>query len=146
MSDMPVNMSASGLPQTVLPADPPEIVHRLTQALGLDEARRRDAVASVVASSPRCLTGWANLGDMARDDIEAYACYRVGYHRGLDALRAHGWRGSGYVRWAEPTNQGFLRCLAGLARIAERIGETDEAERCRLFLMQLDPREGAHLL
>ena len=74
-----------------------------------------------------------------RDEIERYAAYRVGYHRGLDALRANGWRGSGYVRWSEPTNRGFLRSLAGLGEVAAAIGETDEAERCAQFLLQLDP-------
>jgi Protein of unknown function (DUF3151) len=54
-------------------------------------------------------------------------------------LRANGWRGSGYVRWSEPTNHGFLRSLRGLGEMAEAIGETDEAERCHLFLLQLDP-------
>jgi hypothetical protein len=63
----------------------------------------------------------------------------VGYHRGLDRLRASGWRGSGYVRWAHPTNRGFLRSLAGLERMAAAIGERDEQERCALFLRQLDP-------
>jgi len=59
--------------------------------------------------------------------------------RGLDRLRQGGWRGSGYVRWSHPTNRGFLRALAGLARTAREIGETDEEERCELFLRQLDP-------
>jgi hypothetical protein len=63
----------------------------------------------------------------------------VGYHRGLDALRANGWRGSGYVRWEAPSNRGFLRCLSGLAQMAAAIGETAEAERCELFCAQLDP-------
>ena len=71
--------------------------------------------------------------------MERYAAYRVGYHRGLDALRANGWRGSGYVRWAEPTNRGFLRALQGLSAMAAEIGEEDEAERCATFLLQLDP-------
>jgi Protein of unknown function (DUF3151) len=83
--------------------------------------------------------GWAELGDLARDRIEAYACYRVGYHRGLDTLRANGWRGSGYVRWDHEGNRGFLRALAGLGRTAAEIGEVDEAARCDEFLHQLDP-------
>ena len=76
----------------------------------------------------------------ARDDIEAYAAYRVGYHRGLDRLRQNGWRGSGYVRWAHEENRGFLRALAGLQRSAAAIGETDEDERCLHFLRQCDPQ------
>jgi hypothetical protein len=68
-----------------------------------------------------------------------YAFFRVGYHRGLDALRGAGWRGSGYVRGEHPTNQGFLRCLDGLRRSAAEIGETEEADRCAQFLGQLDP-------
>ena len=73
--------------------------------------------------------------------MESYACYRVGYHRGLDRLRANGWRGTGYVRWSSPENQGFLRSLQGLARVAAAIDEADEAERCAHFLAQCDPDE-----
>jgi hypothetical protein len=129
----PVNLSG-GIPETVLPEAPAEVVRRLAEA-GSDRA----AVAAVVADHPRLLAGWATLGDLAGDDVEAYACYRVGYHRGLDALRAAGWRGSGYVRWRHETNQGFLRSLDGLRAKAAAIGERDEEERCAQFLHQLDP-------
>src|SRR6185312_15628376 len=91
-------------PETVLP-DAPEVARaRLASAVEAPPARRRDAVADVVASFPSYLLAWAELGALARDDVEAYACYRVGYHRGLDALRGAGWRGSGYVRWSAPAN------------------------------------------
>jgi hypothetical protein len=93
----------------------------------------------VVADAPTSLEAWAALGDLGRDTVERYAAYRVGYHRGLDQLRANGWRGSGYVRWSHPENRGFLRALAGLAEQAAAIGEDDEAERCMQFLRQLDP-------
>jgi hypothetical protein len=138
MSDQPINMS-SGLPTTVLPAPDPVDAQRLAEALALPASERRAAVAAVVAASPRFLGGWSELGDLGRDTMERYAAYRVGYHRGLDTLRANGWRGSGYVRWAEPTNHGFLRSLRGLGAMAAEIGETDEAERITLFLLQLDP-------
>ena len=138
MSDQPINLS-SGLPSTVLPPPDPADAERLAAALERPDDDRRAAVADVVASSPRFLAAWAELGDLGRDTIESYAAYRVGYHRGLDALRANGWRGSGYVRWSEPTNHGFLRSLAGLGRTAAAIGEHDEAERCAQFLLQLDP-------
>jgi hypothetical protein len=135
----PVNLSSSGPPETVLPAEPAAARHALEQAAALPDSERRAAVAAVVAAHPRWSGAWAVLGDCARDDVEAYAAYRVGYHRGLDSLRANGWRGSGYVRWEHPSNQGFLRALAGLARQASAIGEDDEAERCELFLRQCDP-------
>lgn len=138
VSDQSINLS-SGLPSTVLPAPDPDDADRLTAALTTAVEDRRASVAEVVAASPRFLEAWAALGDLGRDPIERYAAYRVGYHRGLDALRANGWRGSGYVRWSEPTNRGFLRSLRGLAQMAEEIGENDEAERCRQFLLQLDP-------
>ena len=96
-------------------------------------------MAEFVAGHPRSLAGWAAQGDLGRDVIERYAAYRVGYHRGLDALRANGWRGSGYVRWEASGNQGFLRCLLGLHLTATEIGEDDEAARCAQFLLQLDP-------
>jgi hypothetical protein len=96
-------------------------------------------LARIVAANPRLSIIWAELGDVGRDPIESYAAYRVGYHRGLDALRANGWRGSGYVRWAHDGNRGFLRCLEGLMKRASEIGEQDEAQRCATFLAQLDP-------
>ena len=140
MSDRPVSLSTSGPPETVLPEEPAELRHALAQALGLTEpAAARTAVAAVVAAHPRSLSAWAALGPLARDDVERYAAFRVGYHRGLDTLRANGWRGSGYVRWHHPTNRSFLRCLEGLRAAAAAIDETDEAERCALFLQQLDP-------
>jgi len=130
---------SSGLPSTVLPAPDPADAERLAVAMEQPPERRRDAVAAVVAASPRFLDAWATIGDLGGDSIARYAYYRVGYHRGLDALRANGWRGSGFVRWSEPTNRGFLRSLRGLGEMAAAIGETDEAERCRTFLLQLDP-------
>ena len=138
MSDSPVGIG-SRPPETILDPPPPDALRRLNQALARDPDQRRAAVAEVVAAFPAFLLGWAELGDLARDDVEAYACFRVGYHRGLDALRAAGWRGSGYVRGRHPTNRGFLRCLDGLRRTATAIGETAEAERCATFLRQLDP-------
>ncbi len=135
----PVNLSTTGLPSTVLP--PPDAAqrHELLQAIGAPDEVRHARVSEVVASYPRSLDGWATLGDLGRNPIERYAAYRVGYHRGLDALRANGWRGSGYVRWSEPTNRGFLRSLRGLGQMAALIGEVDEAERIALFMAQLDP-------
>lgn len=134
-----VNLSASGPPETVLDPEPAEAIERLDAADDLSGEERRSAVAGVVADFPRCLIAWARLGELARDDVEAYAAFRVGYHRGLDRLRANGWRGTGYVRWTHPQNHGFLRSLDGLRAKAEAIGETDEAERCATFLRQLDP-------
>jgi len=130
---------SEGLPSTVLPELEPAIRQRLAEALAEPSSSRRDAVAAVVADHPRVLDAWAALGDVGRDAVERYSAYRIGYHRGLDALRASGWRGSGYVRWSAPSNQGFLRSLLGLQRMATVIGETDEAERCATFLAQLDP-------
>lgn len=138
VSDQPIQFS-TGIPTTVIPAPDPDDAARLEAALDRPESERRAAVADVVAASPRFLAAWAELGDLGRDTIERYAAYRVGYHRGLDTLRASGWRGSGYVRWAEPTNHGFLRSLRGLGEMAAAIGEDDEAERCAQFLLQLDP-------
>lgn len=140
MSDSsPVHLTPSGPPETVLDREPGDAVEALAAALATPAGARREAVSRVVARNPRFLDGWARLGELARDDVEAYACFRVGYHRGLDRLRQSGWRGSGYVRWEHETNQGFIRALQGLHAKAEAIGEHDEAERTALFIEQLDP-------
>ena len=137
MSDAPVNLSPAGPPETVLEPEPVEAQSALGEALaGADPV---SAVADVCSRWPRDLDAWATLGDLAPQPAFAYAAYRTGYHRGLDRLRASGWRGSGFVRWSHPTNRGFLRSLAGLQRVAGEIGEADEEERCALFLRQLDP-------
>jgi hypothetical protein len=139
MSDTPIRLSASGPPETVIMPEPPEAVAALAEALQAEPSLRREAVADVVARWPRFLDGWARLGQLGRDDMERYACFRVGYHRGLDTLRASGWRGSGYVRWRHESNRGFLRALDGLRQSAAAIGESDEEDRCRIFLHQCDP-------
>jgi Protein of unknown function (DUF3151) len=99
-------------------------------------------IAALAARHPRCLAGWASLGDQAlahQRAIEAYAFYRVGYHRGLDRIRQAGWRGSGTVPWSHEANRGFLRSLRGLGQAAAAIGEDDEAKRCAEFLARLAP-------
>ncbi len=134
-----IGFTPSGPPETVLAPEADDLTTGLAEALQLSGDARRDAISTLVAANPTFLAGWAALGDLGRDPIERYAAYRVGYHRGLDRLRQSGWRGSGYVRWSHETNRGFLSALAGLAEIAGLIGETDEHERCEIFLRQLDP-------
>ena len=125
----------------MLEPEPPEVRAALAAAAASDDAV--SAVGSVCSRWPLSLESWATLGEALESSgatpALAYAAFRTGYHRGLDRLRASGWRGSGYVRWVHPPNRGFLRALSGLQRVADRIGETGEAERCALFLVQLDP-------
>src|ERR687896_149954 len=102
----------------------------------LEAAGTDDEVAAVAGRYPTCLAAWATLGERALAEerpVDAYAYFRVGYHRGLDRLRKAGWRGSGRVPWSHPGNRGFLRALGGLGEAAAIIGETDEAKRCRDF-------------
>ncbi len=118
-------------PATLLPDDP----------AAADALSAADP-AEVAARFPTYSAAWAALSDRAFADgrvIESYAYARVGYHRGLDALRRNGWRGTGPVPWAHEPNRGFLRSLHALGRAADRIGEQDEADRCATFLRNCDP-------
>jgi hypothetical protein len=128
-----------GPPPTLLPADAP----------AADEALARgDDPAAVAASCPTHLAAWAALADgafAAGDAVASYAYARVGYHRGLDALRRNGWKGHGPVPWSHEPNRGFLRSLHALGRAAGAIGEADEAERCATFLADCDPSLAAGL-
>lgn len=108
----------------------------------LRDASTDDEVAGVAERYPTCLAAWAELGEHAEAagrTVEAYAYFRVGYHRGLDRIRQTGWRGSGRVPWTHEANRGFLRSLRGLGTTAGAIGEDDEAARCEQFLQQLAP-------
>lgn len=143
MSEQPIQMVSQGPPRTVLPAEPAPIRDAVQRVREAAVGEQRALAASIVAQNPRSLIAWCALGDVATDTVERYAAYRVGYHRGLDALRANGWRGSGFVRWADESNRGLLGCMRGLGAMAAAIGEDDEAERLALFVAQLDPQFGA---
>ena len=120
-----------GTPETLLPTDP-------AQALVDAGQPAKDVVRVYPASS----LAWAVLAEGALDegrDIDAYAYARVGYHRGLDALRGNGWHGHGPVPYFHVPNRGFLRALSALAKAAARIEDTDEAARCRDFLFDSSP-------
>ncbi len=130
---------AQGSSETVLPPAAADATDATAAAIAQPPDRRRAALSAVAERWPRHLDAWARLAEVATVAADRYAFARVGYHRGLDALRAAGWRGTGLVRWAHEENRGFLRSLDALRAAAAAIGETDEAERCRQFLHQLDP-------
>ncbi|OBJ69173.1 DUF3151 domain-containing protein [Mycobacterium sp. 1274756.6] len=113
-----------------------------------DRLAANEHPAIVAAAHPAASLVWAVLGEAALADdkvITAYAYARTGYHRGLDQLRRHGWRGHGPVPYEHEPNRGFLRCVAVLARAADTIGETDENQRCLDLLDDCDPQARAHL-
>jgi hypothetical protein len=118
-------------PGTELPVDP-----------GATALAAGDDPVDVAARVPTSSAAWAALADRAFTAghvVESYAYARVGYHRGLDALRRAGWKGFGPVPWAHEPNRGFLRSLHALGRAAAAIREDDEATRCREFLRDADP-------
>src|SRR5271165_857034 len=133
----------SAPPGTVLPQPPTAwsaaLAPAATALAAGDALGARRAAREAAQRFPAFLDAWATLAELTDDPVESYAYARVGYHRGLDALRAAGWRGTGYVRWRHEPNRGFLRSLDALALSAARLGEDGEAERCRLFGRQLDP-------
>jgi hypothetical protein len=133
MAGMEFQDLMAGPPPTHLPADP-----------AADQLAAGTPAFDVVRAHPESPIAWATLAEQAldaegTDDVTAYAYARVGYHRSLDLLRRNGWKGHGPVPWEHEPNQGFLRALAALARAADRIGETPEAQRCSDFLRDSSP-------
>jgi hypothetical protein len=127
-----------GPPDTLLPADPADAL--LADGTSADQ---------VVRSYPASSLAWAILAESALErgeDVAAYAYARTGYHRGLDALRRHGWKGHGSIPWDHEPNRGFLRALAALAKASESIGDQEEGDRCRHFLTDSSAEAAAHLL
>ncbi len=125
--------------ETVVPPVDAVLHDAYLAALTLDPAARKVALGEIVAGDPTFIEGWAALSVLGEEPIERYAYARVGYHRGLDALRGNGWGGSGMVRWSEATNRPFLTCLVRLREAARGIGETAEVDRIDAFLRDLDP-------
>ena len=92
MSEQPIQLSAGRLPETVIATYDEEAITALLQALAAPENEKKQRVAGVAATWPRYLDAWVALGQLSTEPIERYAYFRVGYHRGLDTLRASGWR------------------------------------------------------
>ena len=81
-----------GPPPTLLPDD---VAPREALAGGADPE-------AVVRDHPASSRAWAALADRAWDEarvVDTYAYARVGYHRGLDALRRNGSKGHGPIPW-----------------------------------------------
>jgi len=131
MTGMTFENLLGGPPPTMLPPDP-----------AAAELGSGSSAAQVARRHPASSLAWAELAEKAlaeNDDLAGYAFARVGYHRGLDALRRSGWKGHGLIPWAHEPNRGFLRCLIALTEASERIGDSDEAARCRQLLADSDP-------
>ena len=141
------SLPLSGVTETLLPDEPAAAVAALEEALNAhDEGPRHlgRRLRAIVTKHPAFLEGWAHLAAWAieeGDPVAAYAFARTGYHRGLDKIRRAGWKGQGPVPWHHEPNRGFLRSVHGLMRAAALIREMDEAERCRTFLLELDPAD-----
>lgn len=125
-----------GIPETRLEEEP-ELLDDLSHL-----PREKTALAAIVEKHPTSSLAWAEAAQREFLDgriLEAYAYSRVGYHRGLDALRKAGWRGQGPVPWEHEPNQGVLRAFWQLRRAADAIGETSEVERLTSLLRDADP-------
>ena len=133
------NLPLADRHETVLPPVADALRDAYRSALTLDAGARKVAIGELVAGEPTFIEGWAALATLGAEPIERYAYARVGYHRGLDALRANGWGGSGLVRWSQASNRPFLTCLVRLREAAREIGEAAEVTRIDTFLRDLDP-------
>ncbi len=101
-----------------------------------------EQAADLVRDFPQSSLVWALLAQQALQagkTIEGYAYARVGYHRGLDALRAAGWKGHGPIPFSHQPNRGFLQALYLLGVAATALGEETEAQRIEDFLKDADP-------
>ena len=130
------DLFGSEKPKTRLPE---ELASNITAD---DAGASIDALEKLVAADLKDSGAWAALAlrlvEM-EEPVKAYACARTGYHRGLDALRANGWRGTGPVPWDHEPNQGVLRAIGALVVTAKLLGEDEEVIRCLNLLHDCDP-------
>lgn len=109
---------------------------------GASAAQSRESLEAAVSENLKDSGAWAALAEVLLAEgqpVQAYACARTGYHRGLDALRGNGWRGTGPVPWNHEPNQGVLRAIGALVQTARALGEDDEVVRCLNLLHDCDP-------
>ena len=144
MPDTPVTLTPTGPPETVLDPEPADARRRARR-------RARRARADGTARRGRRRRGARGRGSSTRgpgsassprDDVEAYACFRVGVPPRArppapERLARLGLRAVGARR--EPRVPAGAR---GLRHVAGAIGEADEEQRCAEFLHQLDPGMG----
>ena len=138
MSESLIGRNLMEPPATLLPEEP-EVLARLAAG---------DLPEDVVPVAPESSLVWALMAEDAWSEgraVDSYAYARVGYHRGLDALRKAGWRGAGPIPYSHEPNRGFLRALFALGRAAASIGEIEEAERIAVFLRESDPEASAQI-
>ncbi|MGV0383269.1 DUF3151 domain-containing protein [Corynebacterium sp. 22_2729] len=105
-------------------------------------AQSRESLEAAVSANLKDSGAWAALAEVLLAEgqpVQAYACARTGYHRGLDALRGNGWRGTGPVPWDHVPNRGVLRAIGALVQTARALGEDDEVVRCLNLLHDCDP-------
>jgi hypothetical protein len=120
----------------------PEPTHLPEEPEVLARIEAGDLPEDIATRFPKSSLAWALMAQDAWDEgrtIDAYAYARVGYHRGLDALRGAGWRGAGPVPYSHEPNRGFLRSLYLLGQAAAAIGEGEEVHRIDAFLADADP-------
>lgn len=139
---MPTNLTPTNLlgPEPTLLPEEPDVLQLI--------ANSEFSASDVAIAHPTSSLAWALLADEAFAEgktLESYAFARVGYHRGLDALRRSGWKGHGPVPWSHEPNRGVLRALFALQRAADAIGEEDEVERLATFLNDSDPTAAAKI-
>ncbi len=142
-----IQASPEGPPRIELPGEPSDLagVEGLCEEIlsgGEKADTSLETLHELVSRYPEMLSGWVALGKIARSrgqKVEAYAYFRVAYHRGLDKARASGWRGDGRIPWSYPSNRPFLSAIYGLMTCAGAIREPGEADRCWDFLGKLAP-------
>ncbi|MGN0096114.1 MAG: DUF3151 domain-containing protein [Corynebacterium sp.] len=130
-------------------AEHPEVRLPVELATAVTGSESLEELETLAVANPKDSGVWAALAayhlsqgsaeGAGTEKVTAYACARTGYHRGLDALRSNGWRGTGPVPWSHEPNRGVLRAIMMLATAARTIGEEDEYIRCLNLVNDCDP-------
>lgn len=137
-------------PEVLLPVSFASAVGIVTfkSAAGTTDVSSRAELEKLLAERLKDSGAWAALAKALLDEgqtVPAYACARTGYHRGLDALRGNGWRGTGPVPWRHEPNRGVLAAIGALVVTAKALGEQDEVIRCLNLLHDCDPQAVSEL-
>jgi tetratricopeptide (TPR) repeat protein len=111
------------------------------QALDATGRRRIQLARKAIAIDPDCADAWVLRAEATGDDERALEFYRRAVESGRRALGEAAFIEDTGHFWGIHRTRPFMRALAGLAGLLDRLGRREEALPCQQELLRLNPND-----